>query len=67
MKPLRMKNTTIHHRSPVRSWEVNGYDFGRKERISGKSSTRVLQIKSAKEVGVIQSTNQWVAADGTVV
>jgi hypothetical protein len=58
-----------HHRS---LWfahgEVNGYDFWSEAKDFGKIVHQGFgEIKSAKEVGVIQSTNQWVAANGTVI
>jgi len=56
-----------HHRS---LWfthgEVNGRDFwqGRNERIVHE---KFLKVDSGRDVGVIQSRNKWVAANGEVV
>ena len=58
-----------HHRS---LWfahgSVNGKDFWSEERNFGKTvHDGFTEIKSGKRVGVIQSKDKWVAADGTVV
>jgi len=56
-----------HHRS---LWfthgEVNGYDFwqGRNDRIV---HDKFLKVSSGRKVGIIQSQNKWVAANGKVV
>jgi len=59
----------IHHRS---LWfthgNVNGIDFWGEGDKSGKIvHDKFLQIGSGPDVGVIQSQNKWVAADGKVV
>ena len=70
-----MKNTPDeehdhpHHRS---LWfahgEVNGHDFWSEAKNFGKIVHRGFgQIKSGANLAIIESTNQWVAADGTIV
>ena len=59
----------IHHRS---LWfahgNVNGIDFWGEGDKSGKIvHDKFLQIGSGPDVGVIQSQNKWVAADGKVI
>lgn len=58
-----------HHRS---LWfahgEVNGHDFWSEAKNFGKIVHQGFgEIKSGKDGGSIESSNQWVAADGTVV
>ena len=58
-----------HHRS---LWfahgAMNGQDFWSEEKAFGKTVHQdFLEVKSGQDVGVIKSTNNWVAADGTVV
>jgi len=57
-----------HHRS---LWfahgSINGYDFWSEQKDFGKTVHQdFLEIKSGTKVGIIRSTNNWVAADGTV-
>ena len=59
----------VHHKS---LWfthgEVNGQDFWGEGRNSGKViHDKFLKISSGPDVGVIQSTNKWVAKSGEVV
>jgi hypothetical protein len=59
----------LHHRS---LWfthgEVNGHDFWSEAKSFGKIVHQGFgQIKSGKDVGIIESTNHWIAADGTLV
>jgi len=58
-----------HHRS---LWfahgSVNGYDFWSEQKAFSKTVHQgFLEIKSGSKVGIIRSTNNWVAADGTLV
>lgn len=58
-----------HHRS---LWfthgSVNGHDFWSEDKDFGKIvHDRFVKVQSGKESGVIQSRNNWVAADGTKV
>jgi hypothetical protein len=58
-----------HHRS---LWfahgAMNGQDFWSEEKAFGKTvHQEFLEVKSGQDAGVIKSTNNWVAADGTVV
>jgi len=58
-----------HHRS---LWfahgSVNGYDFWSEQKAFGKTVHQdFLEIKSGSRVGIIRATNNWVAADGTLV
>jgi len=59
----------VHHRS---LWfthgEVNGHDFWGEGSRSGKIvHDKFLKVTSGRKVGVIQSTNKWVARDGKVI
>jgi sugar phosphate isomerase/epimerase len=59
----------IHHRS---LWfahgDVNGVDFWGEGNKSGKIvHDKFVQVVSGPEVGIIQSQNKWVAADGKVI
>ncbi|MCX5636792.1 MAG: PmoA family protein [Planctomycetota bacterium] len=59
----------IHHRS---LWfahgDVNGIDFWGEGNKSGKIvHDKFVQVVSGPEVGIIQSQNKWVAADGKVI
>lgn len=58
-----------HHRSLWYSHgDVNGVDFWAESSESGRiAHDRFLEIKSSKESGLIRSTNNWVALDGTIV
>lgn len=58
-----------HHRS---LWfahgAVNGHDFWSEDKDFGKTvHERFTKIRSGADAGVIQSRNQWIARDGTVV
>lgn len=58
-----------HHRS---LWfahgSVNGHDFWSEEKEFGKTvHERFTKIESGQSQGVIQSKNNWIAADGTLV